>query len=122
MSGDSNSGAGRKRRHERVRKKVSGIPNRPRLCIFRSLKHIYAQVIDDASGNTLVCASTLDAEIKAELENKTKKETAEVVGTLVAQRAQSKGIDQVVFDRGGYKYHGRVKSLADGARAKGLRF
>lgn len=111
-----------KRRHERVRKKIRGTTDCPRLSVFRSLNHIYAQVIDDSSGRTLAYASSLDAEIKADLENKTKTERAGVVGSLVAKRAHSKGIDQVVFDRGGHKYHGRTKSLADAAREGGLRF
>ena len=111
-----------RRRHERVRKEVRGTPDRPRLCVFRSLNHIYAQVVDDSSGRTLASASTLDAEIKADLGNKTKTERAGLVGNLVAKRAQNKGIGQIVFDRGGRKYHGRVKALADGARESGLRF
>lgn len=111
-----------RRRHERVRKEVRGTPDRPRLCVFRSLNHIYAQVIDDSSGRTLASASTLDAEIKADSGNKTKTEQAGLVGNLVAKRAQSKGVSQTVFDRGGRKYHGRVKALADGARESGLRF
>jgi large subunit ribosomal protein L18 len=109
-------------RHVRVRKKVVGTAERPRLCVFRSLNHIYAQVIDDASGRTLACASTLDAEIRAELDTKVKAERATLVGRLVANRAQGKGIGRVVFDRGGRKYHGRVKALADAARESGLRF
>jgi len=114
--------SGRERRHRRVRRKVRGTAERPRLCVVRSLNHIYAQVIDDTSGLTLVSASTLDAEIKPDLENKTKKERASLVGTLVGKRAQTKGVESVVFDRGGYKYHGRVQALADGARESGLRF
>ncbi len=106
----------------RVRKHVSGTDTRPRLCVFRSLNHIYAQVIDDGLGRTLAAASTLDAEIKASSKDKKKKEEAELVGTLVAKRAQDKGVNQVVFDRGGYKYHGRVRALADAARKAGLRF
>lgn len=111
-----------KGRHDRVRKKIKGTPDRPRLCVFRSLSHIYAQVIDDSSGQILASASTLDAEIKADLGSKTKTERAGLVGNLVAKRAQNKGIGQIVFDRGGRKYHGRVKALADGARESGLRF
>ncbi len=111
-----------KRRHERVRKKIRGTTDRPRLSVFRSINHIYAQVIDDSLGRTLVCASSLDEEIKADLENKTKTERAGVVGSLVAKRAHSRGIDQMVFDRGGRKYHGRTKALADAAREGGLRF
>ena len=122
MGADKSAGIARKKRHSRVRKKVWGQADRPRLCVFRSLKHIYAQVIDDDLGHTVAFASTLDAEVKADAEQKTKKELAGLVGILVAKRAQDKGIDQVIFDRGGYKYHGRVKSLADGAREAGLRF
>ena len=122
MTGDRNSSEARKRRHERVRKRVSGTASRPRLCVFRSLKHIYAQVIDDGSGHTIACASTMDVDIKNGSGEKNKKKMAELVGTLVAKRAQDKGIKQVVFDRGGYKYQGRVKALADAARGAGLRF
>jgi large subunit ribosomal protein L18 len=122
MTGDRNPREARKRRHERVRKRVSGTAPRPRLCIFRSLKHIYAQVIDDSSGHTIACASTVDADIKNGSGEKNKKEIAELVGALVARRAKEKGIEQVVFDRGGYKYQGRVKALADAARGAGLRF
>jgi large subunit ribosomal protein L18 len=122
MTGDRNFSEARKRRHERVRKRVSGTASRPRLCVFRSLKHIYAQVIDDGSGHTIACASTLDADIKNGSGEKNKKKMAELVGTLVAKRAQDKGIKQVVFDRGGYKYQGRVKGLGDAARGAGLRF
>jgi large subunit ribosomal protein L18 len=113
---------GLKRRHARVRKKISGTSDSPRLSVFRSLNHIYAQVIDDGLGTTLVSASTLDAEIKGDLAGKNKMEKAALVGNLIAKRAQNKGVKQVVFDRGGYKYHGRMKALADGARESGLRF
>jgi len=92
------------------------------LCVFRSLNHIYAQVIDDSKGHTLASASTLDPEIKSETEGKVKTAKAELVGSLIAKRALSKGISQVVFDRGGYKYHGRVKALAEAARQVGLKF
>ncbi len=124
----------RKIRHLRVRKKVSGTPNRPRLAVFRSLKHVYAQVIDDTQGRTLVAASTLDPELKPQLEGKSHQnvDASVMVGRLIAQRALDKGISKVVFDRGGFKYHGRVKALADAARncrpdaadgeAKGLEF
>lgn len=122
MAGDRNSREARQRRHERVRKRVSGTAARPRLCVFRSLSHIYAQVIDDGSGHTIACASTLDGDIKNGSSEKNKKQMAELVGALVAKRAQDKGIKQVVFDRGGYKYQGRVKALADAARGAGLRF
>ena len=112
----------RKRRHRRVRVKISGSPERPRLNIFRSLKHIYAQVIDDIDGNTLVTASTIDGEVAKETAGKTKIEQAAVVGKVLAGRAQAAGINQVVFDRGGYLYHGRVKALAEAAREAGLKF
>jgi large subunit ribosomal protein L18 len=122
MTGIKDSKASRKRRHERVRKRVSGTDARPRLCVFRSLKHIYAQLIDDGSGQTITSASTLDSEIETDSADKNKRGKAELVGALVAKRAQEKGINQVVFDRGGYRYHGRVKALADAARKAGLRF
>jgi large subunit ribosomal protein L18 len=112
----------RKRRHARVRARVAGTAASPRLCVFRSLNHIYAQVIDDLKGNTLVAASTLDAEIKGDSDSKAKSAQAQLVGALVAKRALSKGINRVVFDRGGYKYHGRVKALAEAARQAGLKF
>ena len=112
----------RKRRHLRVRNKVSGTAAAPRLCVYRSLNHIYAQIIDDTVGNTLVAASTLDKAIKAELAGKTKSEEAKLVGELLAKKALEKGSETVVFDRGGYLYTGRVASLADGAREGGLKF
>ena len=112
----------RQRRHARVRKRVSGTTERPRLCVFRSLKHIYAQVIDDTQANTLVSVSTLEPEVRAELEGKDKKAQAAIAGEILARRAKDAGIETVVFDRGGYKYHGRVKSLADAAREGGLKF
>ena len=112
----------RYRRHHRVRLKVGGTDSKPRLCVFRSLNHIYAQVIDDIQGHTLVSASTLDAEIKGDTAGKSKTGRAELVGSLLAKRAVDKGIKQVSFDRGGYKYHGRVKALAEAARNGGLKF
>ena len=112
----------RKRRHERVRKKVSGTADRPRLNVYRSLDNIYAQVIDDSTGNTLVSASTVDKELRADLASLKKSEQAKAVGKAVAERALAKGIKEVVFDRGGYPYHGRVKALADGSREGGLVF
>jgi len=112
----------RRRRHTRVRAKVVGTASRPRLCVFRSLNHIYAQVIDDSRGHTLTFASTLEPEVKAEAQGKIKRGEAELVGSLVARRALSKGINEVVFDRGGYKYQGRVKALAEAARQAGLKF
>lgn len=110
------------RRHLRVRKKVFGTPERPRLAVFRSLKHIYAQVIDDTRGHTLVAASDLEPELRPLRQGKTKAEMAALVGELVARRALDKGITKVVFDRGGFKYHGRVKALAEAARQAGLQF
>ena len=112
----------RKRRHARVRDRVSGKGTRPRLCVFRSLRYTYAQVIDDSIGHTLASASSLDAEIRDKIIGKTKTRSAELIGSLVAQRALNKGINRVAFDRGGYKYHGRVKALAEGARKAGLEF
>ncbi|MBI4267863.1 MAG: 50S ribosomal protein L18 [Chloroflexi bacterium] len=114
--------AARQRRHARVRAKVRGTASGPRLCVFRSLNNIYAQVIDDELGRTLASASTLDPEIKTSTVDKPKKDSSVLVGSLVAKRALSQGIKQVAFDRGGYKYHGRVKSLADAARQAGLKF
>jgi large subunit ribosomal protein L18 len=110
------------RRHERVRSKVEGTTERPRLTVFRSLNHIYAQIIDDSKGATLVAASTLDPEVTGSLDGKVKKSQAEVVGQIIAKRAVEKGVQQVVFDRGGYKYNGRVQALADAARKQGLKF
>ncbi len=112
----------RLRRHRRVRKHVVGTPERPRLNVFRSLHHIYVHVIDDSRGHTLVSASTIDPEVAAQLQGLTKTEQAHVVGKVLAERALSQGIKKVVFDRGGYKYHGRVKALADAAREGGLKF
>ncbi|KHO63415.1 MULTISPECIES: 50S ribosomal protein L18 [Thermoanaerobacter] len=111
----------RKRRHLRVRKKVFGTPERPRLNVFRSLKHIYAQIIDDTKGYTLVHASTLDPELRS-IAKGANKQSAKLVGELIAKRALEKGIKDVVFDRGGYIYHGVVKELADAARQAGLNF
>lgn len=112
----------RLRRHLRVRTKVSGTAARPRLCVFRSLNHIYVQVIDDQQRHTLVAASTLDPDIRGQQEGKNKAARAALVGTTVAQRAKAAGISQVVFDRGGNQFHGRIKALADAARAAGLDF
>ena len=109
-------------RHFKVRNKIQGTPERPRLNIYRSAKHIYAQVIDDATGTTLVSASTADKELKDKVAELTKTEAAKLVGQSVGQRAKEKGINTVVYDRGGYLYHGRVKVLADGARESGLEF
>ncbi len=112
----------RLRRHRRVRKHVSGTSDKPRLNVFRSANHIYAQVIDDVEGRTLAAASDLDSELAGELDGKDKTARAEVIGKTVAERAKAQGVETVVFDRGGYKYHGRVKALADGARKSGLGF
>jgi len=112
----------RQKRHLRIRKNLHGTPERPRLNVYRSLNHIYAQIIDDKAGRTLVSASTLDKELKGKLESTGNKEAARAVGKLVAEKALAKGITEVVFDRGGYIYHGRVKELAEGAREGGLKF
>ena len=112
----------RVRRHRRVRAKVRGTTDRPRLSVFRSLNHIYIQVVDDIRSRTLVAASTLDPDIKGSIDGQKKTEQAKVVGSLLAKRALSQGIKRVVFDRGGYKYHGRVKALAEAAREGGLEF
>ena len=112
----------RRIRHLRVRAKVKGTTSAPRLCVFRSLNHIYAQVVDDSRRHTLVAASTLDPEIKSAVAGKTKTVKSELVGSLIARRALGKGINQIIFDRGGYKYHGKVKALAEAARKEGLRF
>ena len=112
----------RKVRHHRQRKDINGTIERPRLNVYRSTVHIYAQVIDDSNGNTLASASTLDAEVKAQLEGKNKTEAAKLVGMAVGKRALEKGVKKVVFDRGGYLYTGRVAALAQGAREGGLNF
>lgn len=112
----------RLRRHRRVRKSVSGTAARPRLNVFRSSKHIYAQIIDDVQGRTLAAVSSVSKELAEQLKTGANKQAARAVGKLIAQKAREKSITQVVFDRGGYLYHGRVKELADGAREGGLRF
>ena len=112
----------RRRRHLRVRKKVAGTAQRPRLAIFRSLNHVYAQIIDDSAGHTLVSACDLDPELRAVRNGKKKAEVAGLVGQVIARKAQEKGIGAVVFDRGGCKYHGRIKALAEAARKAGLTF
>jgi large subunit ribosomal protein L18 len=109
-------------RHVRVRAKVAGTAERPRLNIYRSLTNIYAQVIDDVTGKTLASASTIDKEVAEQVKGKPKKEAAKIVGQIIAQRAKTAGISKVVFDRGGYQYHGRVAAVADGAREAGLEF
>jgi large subunit ribosomal protein L18 len=112
----------RERRHKRVRYKISGTAARPRLNVFRSAKHIYVQLIDDDQGHTLVAASTVDASIREGKKSGANVEAAKTVGTLIAERAKEAGITKVVFDRGGFKYHGRVQKLADAAREGGLEF
>ena len=114
--------AARIRRHARVRRKVQGSSEKPRLCVFRSLSHIYAQVIDDVSRVTIVSASDIEKDVASKAGGKKKADVATLVGTLVAERARQKGITQVVFDRGGYPFHGRIKALAEAARAGGLSF
>ncbi|HVO10940.1 MAG TPA: 50S ribosomal protein L18 [Vicinamibacteria bacterium] len=112
----------RQRLHQRIRKKLRGTPERPRLAVFRSGTHIYAQLIDDDAGRTLCAACSLDKELKAKLKSGGNVEAAREVGGLIASRARQKGIEAVVFDRGGFQYHGRVKALAESARAAGLKF
>ncbi len=112
----------RQRRHERIRKKVFGTANKPRLSVFKSLSHIYAQLIDDNTGKTLITASTTEKAVNSGLKHGGNVEAAKKVGATIAERAQDKNIKAVVFDRGGYKYHGCVKALADAAREKGLTF
>jgi large subunit ribosomal protein L18 len=119
---DKSRSAARVRRHLRVRKKVFGTPDCPRLSVFRSLKEIYAQVIDDVDGHTLLSASSIDVELRGKLDGLKKIEQAREIGKAVAERAKGKGIESVVFDRGGFRYTGRVKALADGAREGGLKF
>ena len=113
---------GKARRHERIRKNVSGTVERPRLCVFRSLNHVYAQIIDDTRGITLAAASTLDKEIKGTEGHKGNIEAAKKVGQMIAKRAVTAGIQKVVFDRSGYRYHGSIKALAEGSREGGLEF
>jgi large subunit ribosomal protein L18 len=112
----------RERRHVRVRQKVQGTAERPRLNVYRSLVGIYVQVIDDGAGQTLAAASSVDNELKAKLQGKNKTDQARLVGKLIAERAKAKGIEKVVFDRGGYRYQGRVRALAEAAREAGLQF
>ena len=114
--------AKRLHRHKRVRRKVFGTPQRPRLCVFRSSNNIYAQIIDDTNRVTLVAASSLDEAVKGAVNHTGNKEAAKLVGEMVAKKAVEKGITEVVFDRGGYIYHGRIKELAEGAREAGLKF
>ena len=112
----------RQRLHDRIRKKIRGTPERPRLAVFRSQSHIYAQVVDDDAGRTLVAASSLDKDLRAKSRRGGTVAAAKEVGSLIASRAKEKGIAAVVFDRGGFQYHGRIKALADAAREAGLRF
>lgn len=119
---NTNSAEARKRRHARVRKNLNGTADRPRLNVYRGVSEIYAQVINDLAGNTLVSASTIDKDLQAKVAGKTKSEQARLVGLEIASRAKAQGITQVVFDRGGFRYIGRIKALADGAREGGLDF
>jgi large subunit ribosomal protein L18 len=114
--------AHRQRIHFRVRQRVAGTPERPRLCVYRSLDHIYAQVIDDHSGKTLAAASSVDGETRKEIKGGGNIAAAKIIGRVIAERSKAAGIEQVVFDRGGYKYHGRVAALAQAAREAGLKF
>lgn len=114
--------AAREKRHYRLRKHINGTAQKPRLAVFRSNQHIYAQVIDDSVGNTLAAASTIEADIKKLIEHTSDVEAAKTVGAAIAKRALDKGISNVVFDRGGYLYHGKVKALAEAAREAGLQF
>ena len=122
MAKNKSRSEARERRHKRVRSRITGTPNRPRLSIYRSLSEIYAQIIDDKAGQTLTSASTLDHDLRSTVEGMKKSEQARKIGQALAERAKAKGIKQVVFDRGGYRYIGRVKALADGAREGGLEF
>jgi large subunit ribosomal protein L18 len=119
---NNNRSIARKRRHARVRKHVHGTPERPRLNVFRSLNEIYVQVIDDEAGATIVSASSIDVNLRSQMDKKNKTEQAALVGEEVAKRAKDKGVSTVVFDRGGFRYQGRVKALAEGARKGGLEF
>ena len=119
---NADKNAKRLQRHKRVRRKVFGTPQRPRLCVFRSSNNIYAQIIDDTNRVTLVAASSLDEAVKGAVNHTGNKEAAKLVGEMVAKKAVEKGITEVVFDRGGYIYHGRIKELAEGAREAGLKF
>lgn len=122
MANKKSRSLARERRHVRVRKQLSGTPSRPRLNVFKSLTGIYAQIIDDAQGSTLISASTVDKELREQVKGMKKTEQAKAIGKAIAERAKSKGISSVVFDRGGFRYVGRIKALADGAREGGLQF
>lgn len=117
-----NRSQARQFRHRRIRKKIHGTSDRPRLAIFRSKGHIYAQLIDDESGRTIASASTIDRVLRNDIQDKDKKEQAKAIGMAIAERAKAQGIESAVFDRGGFPYHGRVKSLAEGSREGGLKF
>lgn len=112
----------REKRHYRLRKNINGTAQKPRLCVFRSNAHIYAQIIDDATGTTLVSASTNDKDLRDKISNKANKEAAKEIGTIIGKKAVDKGITTVIFDRGGYVYHGKIQVLADAAREAGLQF
>ncbi len=118
----ANRAQSRKFRHSRVRKKISGTPERPRLAVYRSNEHIYAQIIDDVNGTTVASASTVDKQLRSDVADKSPKEQAKAVGAAIAERAKANGIESVVFDRGGFPYHGRVQALAEGSREAGLSF
>jgi large subunit ribosomal protein L18 len=120
MTKVASRGAARQKRHERIRLRLAGSPQRPRLAVFRSINHISAQVIDDTTGRTLAAASSLEKELRGGKQSKT--EEARAIGRLIAERAKSAGVESVVFDRAGFRYHGRIKSLADAAREAGLEF
>lgn len=122
MKPEHNRRKARERRQVYVRRRISGTPERPRLNVYRSLSHIYAQVIDDTTGMTLASASTIDREVRGQVAELEKIAQAKVVGKAIAERALAKGVEQVVFDRGGNRYHGRVKALAEAAREAGLKF
>jgi large subunit ribosomal protein L18 len=122
MAKNKSRSVARARRHRRVRKKVFGTSEKPRLNVFRSLTEVYAQVIDDQAGHTLASASSIDGELRSQMTDLSKTEQANVVGKAIAERAQAAGVKQVVFDRGGYRYIGRVRALAEGAREGGLQF
>ncbi|HLC28234.1 MAG TPA: 50S ribosomal protein L18 [Dehalococcoidia bacterium] len=122
MKKTHSSRAARQRRHSRVRQRLAGTAERPRLAVFRSLNHIYAQIIDDAAGHTLASATDLEADVRTKRDGKKKSEVASLVGEELAKKAKEKGIEAVVFDRGGFKYHGRVKALAEAVRKGGLTF
>ena len=122
MISEINRASERRRVHLRIRRKISGTSTRPRLCVFRSLKHIYAQVVDDSVAKTLAAASTVESDVSGQSQGTGNIAAAKLVGKVIAERARARGIECVVFDRGGHPYHGRVKALADAARENGLKF